>query len=130
MAQDEIEAFSLLQRLSKIEKTNRYWRLATLFLLLILASSVTSNLRSQGRIEPLPNPHDGFTPPDLRAQTVRSERFQLMDQGAVRGQVYMRDGAPVIELYDAAGNVTWSTSVRFKSALNRNTKGSAAAPRL
>jgi len=130
MAQDEVEAGSLLQRLSKIEKTNRYWRLATLFLLLILASSVTGTLRSQGRIEPLPNLPEGFTPPDLRAQTVRAERFQLMDQGAVRGQIYMRYGVPVIELYDAAGNVTWSTSVRFKSALNRNAKGSAAAPRL
>ena len=132
MAQHEIDARNLLQRVNQIEKASRCWRLATLFLLLILASSWTTTLRSQGGIEPLPNPHDRIIiPPNLRAPTVRSERFQLMDNGTVRGQIYMRDGIPVMELYDAAGNVTWSTSVRFKSALNRDPGGSSgAAPEL
>jgi hypothetical protein len=110
MAQDEVDLGSLLQRVSRMEKCSHYWRLATIFLLLILASSLTATLRSQGRIEPLPGPHYGIiTPPDLRTQTVQSERFQLMDGGVVRGQLYMHDGLPVVELYDSAGKVIWST---------------------
>jgi hypothetical protein len=110
MARDEVDLSSLVRRMNRIERGNGYWRLATIFLLLTLLSSVTTTLLSQETTSPPDLRGKMIGPPDLRAQTVQSERFQLMDDGSVRGELSMRDGKPVLELYDATGKVMWSTS--------------------
>jgi hypothetical protein len=113
--QDEVDVNRLLEHVSKIEKANRYWRLATLFLLLLLASSMTTTLRSQENLKSFDPRGKTLGPPDLRAPTVQSERFQLMDNGSVRAELAMSNGSPVLELYDAAGKVIWSTRARTET---------------
>jgi hypothetical protein len=121
MAQDEVDLSSLVRHIQRIERGNRYGRLATIFLLLTVLCSLTTTLLSQETMSPPDLRGKMIGPPDLRAQTVQSERFQLMDNGLVRGELSMRDGKPVLELYDTSGKVTWSTSANRLEVIGAGT---------
>jgi hypothetical protein len=101
MTTAEVVLPSMVERMQKLETANRRWKFAIVFLLLILASSATTDLMSQGRGEP----------PLVRATSVESQSFRLIDSdGTVRGRLGMEGGVPTLELYDQAGKVVWSTS--------------------
>lgn len=61
----------------------------------------------------------GAAPPaDLEDATVRASRFELVDaQGRVRGELSLRDGAPVFSLLDESG--------RDRLSLNHDAGGTA-----
>jgi hypothetical protein len=75
MARDEVDLSGLVGRMDRIERANRYLRLATIFLLLTLVFSVTTTLLSQETMTPPDLRGKMVGPPDLRAQTVQSERW-------------------------------------------------------
>ncbi len=70
MATAEIDLRAgLLERIQKLETQHNRWKLATLLLALVLASSLTIGLMSQEKIEP----------PMLRAKAVEAQSFSLKD---------------------------------------------------
>jgi hypothetical protein len=98
---------SLLGRMKKLEGQNRMWKIAGPLVLLTLGLSLTANVTAQQKAQDAP----------IRATTVEAQKFLLRDTaGTVMGQLTVRDGKPVLELYDVAGKVTWSTKQRVMGA--------------
>jgi hypothetical protein len=94
---------TLLARVRKLELQTRLWQIVGLLALSTLGFSRTANLMAQQVGQAAP----------LRATTVEAQDFLLKDtSGAVMGQLTVRDGKPALELYDASGKVTWSTTTR------------------
>jgi len=103
MTRTEFDVADLVERVRKLERQNRRWKLASLFLLFVIASSLATGLVAQERIEP----------PLMRAKTVEAQSFLLKDSdGIIRGQMNMRSGRPTFELYDKSGNVVWSAATK------------------
>jgi hypothetical protein len=103
MTKTEIEFTELGDRVRKLERQNRRWQLATLFLLFVVASSLATGLVAQERIEP----------PLMRAKTVEAQSFLLKDaDGNIRGRMNLRGDRPTFELYDKSGKVVWSAATK------------------
>jgi hypothetical protein len=97
----------LLARVKKLERQARIWQIVMLLVLLALGFSRTATVKAQqdSQLE------------KLRATTVEAQDFLLKDAaGRVLGQLSVRDGKAQLELYDASGKVTWSTSTRLMAA--------------
>jgi hypothetical protein len=94
---------TLRARVRKLEVQTRIWQVAGLLVLLALGFSRTANVMAQQAGQATP----------LRATTVEAQDFLLKDAGGtVMGQLTVRDGKPALELYDASGKITWSTTTR------------------
>jgi hypothetical protein len=94
---------ALLARVKRLEVQNRLWKIAAFLVLLTAGVFVTANVTAQQKAQDAP----------MRATTVEAQRFLLKDAaGTLMGQLTIRDGKPVLELYDASGKVTWSTDTR------------------
>jgi hypothetical protein len=94
---------TLLSRVKKLEVQTRTWQIVGLLVLLTLGFSQTANVMAQQKTQAEP----------VRATTVEAQDFLLKDAaGTVMGQLTVRDGKAQLELYDASGKVTWSTSTR------------------
>jgi hypothetical protein len=105
MPRTEIELNDLLERVHKLEIQNRRWKLASVVLIFVVASSLATGIVAQERIEP----------PLMRAKTVEAQTFVLKDvDGNIRGQMNMRAGKPTFELYDRDGKVVWSASTKVE----------------
>ena len=103
MTKSEIGLVQLIERVRKLEKQNRRWKLATLFLLFVVASSLATALVAQERIEP----------PLMRAKTVEAQSFLLKDaDGNIRGRMNLKADRPTFELYDKNGKVVWSAATK------------------
>jgi hypothetical protein len=103
MTKSEIGLAELIERVRKLERQNRRWKLATLFLLFVVASSLATGLVAQERIEP----------PLMRARTVEAQSFLLKDaDGNIRGRMNLRGDRPTFELYDKSGKVVWSAPTK------------------
>lgn len=103
MTKAEINLTELVGRVRKLERQNRRWRLATLLLLFVVASSLATGLVAQERIEP----------PLMRAKTVEAQSFLLKDaDGNIRGRMNLRGDRPTCELYDKSGKVVWSAPTK------------------
>lgn len=93
----------LALRVHALEKQNHRWKMVSLLALLLLAFSLTSGVRAQGR--------NG--PNLLRANSVEAQGFVLKDlAGNVRAALRMKDDRPVLELYDSFGRIVWSTPAK------------------
>jgi hypothetical protein len=106
MTKAEIDVTELVERVCKLERQNRRWKLATLLLLFVVASSLATGLLAQERIEP----------PLMRAKTVEAQSFLLKDaDGNIRGRMKrmnLRGDRPNFELYDKSGKVVWSAPTK------------------
>jgi hypothetical protein len=103
MRKTEIDLNELVERVHKLERQNRRWKLASFLLLFVVASSLATGLVAQERIEP----------PLMRAKTVEAQSFLLKDaDGIVRGKMNMKAGRPIFELYDQSGKVVWSAPTK------------------
>jgi hypothetical protein len=103
MTKTEVELTELGDRVRKLERQNRRWQFATLFLLFLVASSLATGLVAQERIEP----------PLMRAKTVEAQSFLLKDaDGNIRGRMNLRADRPTFELYDKSGKVVWSAPTK------------------
>ena len=99
----ELEVLSLAKRVQKLERTNRWWRVATAFLLLFILFSLQKTLMSQEGAQTEAHA--------LRANSVEAKAFRLVDdRGGARAWLGMRANGPTLELYDGAGHLTWSTA--------------------
>jgi len=99
MARTEIDFRELAERVQKLERQYCRWKLASFFLLFILACLLATGLVAQGKIEP----------PLVRAKAVEAQSFLLEDaNGTVRGQMKMKAGGPSFEIYDETGKIVWS----------------------
>jgi hypothetical protein len=97
----------LLCRGKKLEMRTRIWQIVALVALFALGISRTANVKAQQNSEL----------EKVRATTVEAQDFLLKDAaGRVLGQLSVRDGKAQLELYDASGKVTWSTSTRLMAA--------------
>lgn len=103
MTKAEIDVTELVERVCKLERQNRRWKLATLLLLFVVASSLATGLLAQERIEP----------PLMRAKTVEAQSFLLKDaDGNIGGRMNLRGDRPNFELYDKSGKVVWSAPTK------------------
>jgi hypothetical protein len=108
MIRTEIDLNELVERVRKLERQNRRWKLATVLLLFVGASSLATSLLAQQRIMP----PEGVTPL-MRAKTVEAQSFLLKDaDGNIRGQMNLKADRPTFELYDKNGRVVWSAPTR------------------
>jgi hypothetical protein len=95
---NEADFNALVSRMKRLERQNRFWQITGLAVFLILGVSLAANVKAQEKVQDIV---------EARLFLLRDSANHLMGQMAVRG-----DGKPVLELYDAAGKVTWSTSPR------------------
>lgn len=92
----------LLVRITKLERQNRFWKIAGLLMFLAAIFSLTANVTAQDT---------GVFAPKT---TVEARIFILRDSaGIMRGKMTVdSDRHPLLEFYDLDGNVTWSTEAR------------------
>jgi hypothetical protein len=103
MTRTENDFSDLVERVRKLERQNRRWKIASFLLLFVVGSSLATGLVAQERIEP----------PLMRAKTVEAHSFLLKDSdGNIRGQMNMKADRPNFELYDKSGRVVWSAPTR------------------
>jgi hypothetical protein len=102
-AVSEADLQELVERMGRLERQNRRWKLGSILAALVLAFSVAAGARAQQeRDQP------------LRAKTVEAETFLLKDSdGVTRGDLTVTNGVPVLQLYNANGKVFWSTTPRL-----------------
>jgi hypothetical protein len=93
----------LLVRVTKLERQNRFWKIAGLLMLLAAVLSLGATVVAQVEY--------GAKAPNT---TVEAQTFLLKDSaGHMRGKMTVdSDRHPVLEFYDLDGNVTWSTEAR------------------
>ncbi|MGC2331375.1 MAG: hypothetical protein WA581_07975 [Candidatus Acidiferrales bacterium] len=92
----------LVERMEKLERQNRLWKLGSVLAALVLVLSVALGTRAQQQRDEA-----------LRAKTVEAETFLLKDSdGVTRGELTVVNGIPVLQLYNANGKVFWSTVPR------------------
>ena len=102
MYASEVELNALVFRMKRLEKQNRFWKIVVLTVFLILGVSLTASVKAQQKVQDI----------------VEAQHFLLEDAaGHLMGQLSVRDGKPMIELYDAAGKVTWSTNTRVRGLM-------------
>ena len=102
------EMYLLAARIAKLETQNRFWKLAGVIAMLMLACSLVAGVAAQQRPGVIP-----------LGQQLRAESFVLTDaNGATRGEFGIKNGSPVLrlygpdpvlELYGPDGKVIWST---------------------
>jgi hypothetical protein len=92
---------TLEDRLRRLEKQGRWWRAATLVLLLGLGVPLTAAFAGQSDFD-----HGFILPP--RAEGIRAHAFLLTDRdGKVHGEWTMQGDQPVLKLFGADGKVLW-----------------------
>ncbi len=104
MTDTQSEFASLSSRVTALEKSNRRWRLVGLALVLVLFAAVLSGPKSYAVISAALN----------HPTAVTANEFILKDSGGhVRGRMTIVDGVPMIEFYNAAGQLWWFAPPKF-----------------
>jgi hypothetical protein len=110
MTKTEIDFGELAERVHELERQNCRWKLASFFLVFIVACLLSTGLVAQEKVEP----------PLMRAKAVEAQSFLLEDaDGTVRGQMRMKAGGPIFEVYDQTGNIVWSIPSKPKLTPSR-----------
>ena len=93
----------LIDRVEKLERHDGTWKLWSILATLVLALALGVGARAQQGQEDL-----------LRAKTIEAEDFLLKGpDGKTRGELTMKDGDPVLQLYGRDRRVLWSTKPTF-----------------
>jgi hypothetical protein len=104
MQTNEVDFNGLVVRMKRLERQNRFWKIAGATVLLILGVSLTANVTAQQKGQDVP----------MRVTTVEAQQFLLRDAaGNLMGELAVKDGKPMLELYDVTGKVRWSTNARM-----------------
>lgn len=105
----------LLRRVTKLERQNRFWKIAGLVTLLVAVLSVAAKVTAQQSDPNAPKPEVVRLLPATPSATVEARTFVLRDSaGAMRGKMTVDgDRHPVLEFYDLDGNVEWSTDAHW-----------------
>jgi hypothetical protein len=93
----------LLVRMTRLERHNRFFKMAALLTLLVAALFLTADVTAQR--------DPGVRP---STTTVEARTYLLKDSsGNLRGKMSVDgDRRPMLEFYDLDGNVIWSTDAR------------------
>jgi hypothetical protein len=98
---ESLASTALEARVGRLEKQARWWRAATLVLLLALGVLLTAAFSWQHEFD------RGFILPP-RTEGIRARAFLLTDRdGKVHGEWTMQGEQPVLKLYGANGKVVW-----------------------
>ncbi len=104
----------LLVRVTRLERQNRFWKIAGLSMLLVAVFSLAANVTAQ-QVDPnAPKPMVERLLKQPPSSTVEAQAFILKDStGIMRGKMTVDgDRHPLLEFYDLDGNVEWSTDAR------------------
>lgn len=103
MQMTDLDYNGLLVYVTKLERQNRFWKVAGLLMLLTAVFSLAANVKAQV--------DHGVKAPTT---TVEAQTFLLKDSaGKMRGKMTVdSDRHPVLEFYDLDGNIAWSTEAR------------------
>ncbi|HEY6441994.1 MAG TPA: hypothetical protein VIY66_01500 [Candidatus Acidoferrales bacterium] len=92
----------LANRVAKLERQNRFWKIAGVLAALALGAFVAIGVRAQE------------WHPTQRANLIEAGAFVLTDtNGVTKGEFSTKDGNPILELYGPTGKVIWSTNPRM-----------------
>ncbi|HEY6904923.1 MAG TPA: hypothetical protein VI216_11495 [Candidatus Acidoferrales bacterium] len=92
----------LANRIAKLERQNRFWKIGGVLATLALASLLAIGVRAQE-----------WPRPTQRAKLIEAGAFVLTDaNGVTKGEFSIKDGNPVLQLYGPTGKVIWSTNPR------------------
>ena len=101
----DVNLQGLVDRVVRLERQNRFWKLGGVLAVSALALSLVVGARAQ-------QPETKYTPEIPKA--IEAQSFLLRDaSGAKRGELGLENGVPKIELYNSSGKVTWSTNPRM-----------------
>src|SRR5690242_1691090 len=93
----------LANRIAKLERQNRFWKIGGVLAALALASLLAVGVRAQ---QEWPRPME-------RAKVIEAGAFVLTDaNGVTKGEFSTKDGNPILELYGPTGKLIWSTNPR------------------
>jgi hypothetical protein len=93
----------LANRIAKLERQNRFWKIGGVLAALALAALVTIGVRAQEWPRPME-----------RAKVIEAGAFVLTDaNGVTKGEFSTKDGNPILQLYGPTGKVIWSTNPRM-----------------
>ena len=94
----------LVERIGRLERQNRFWKIGGVAAIAALAFSLTAGVWAQEHVLPR------GTERTLKSPTVEAEHFILKESnGVTRGEFTMTPTGPVLELFGPDGKVTWST---------------------
>lgn len=94
----------LANRIAKLERQNRFWKIGGVLAVLALASLLAFSVRAQ---QEWPRPTE-------RAKLIEAEAFVLTDaNGVTKGEFSTKGGSPSLQLYGSNGKVIWSTNPRM-----------------
>ncbi|HTU32528.1 MAG TPA: hypothetical protein VMF66_01855 [Candidatus Acidoferrum sp.] len=92
----------LAERIAKLERQNRFWKIGGLLAIILLAFSVVAGLRAQEA-------------PAYSGRTIEAERFLLKGaDGRVLGEWSATRGGGALALYSPDGKVIWSSVPRIQ----------------
>jgi len=104
MSTSQGDCGELAERIKRLERQNRMWKIGGLAAVVALAAAITASALAQQY--PLPRGAQR----ELRAPTVEAEHFVLKsDSGQTEGELTVTPQGPVLNLYDVNGRVIWST---------------------
>ena len=114
MQMSDTDFNALLVRVTKLERQNRFWKIAGLLMLLAAVFSLAANVTAQQVGPNAPKPEVVRLLRSAPSTTVEAQTFILKDSaGVMRGKMTVDgDRHPVLEFFDLDGNVTWSTEAR------------------
>lgn len=93
----------LANRIAKLERQNRFWKVTGVLTVLALASLLAIGVRAQE-----------WPRPAQRAKLIEAESFVLTDaNGVTKGEFSTKGGSPSLQLYGSNGKVIWSTNPRM-----------------
>jgi hypothetical protein len=93
----------LANRIAKLERQNRFWKIGGMLAALALAALATIGVRAQEWPRPME-----------RAKVIEAGAFVLTDaNGVTKGEFSVKDGNPILQLYGPTGKVIWSTNPRM-----------------
>jgi len=94
----------LTNRIAKLERQNRFWKIGGALAAVALASLLAVGVRAQQE----------WPRPTQRAKLIEAQDFVLTDaDGVTKGEFSTKDGNPILELYGPTGKVIWSTNPRI-----------------
>jgi len=94
----------LANRIAKLERQNRFWKIGGVLAALALASLLAVGVRAQQE----------WLRATQRAKLIEAQDFVLTDaNGITKGEFSTKDGNPILELYGPTGKVIWSTNPRM-----------------
>jgi hypothetical protein len=105
MNENRTDVEQLVERITRLEKQNWFWKWGGLLAIVMLAFSLTAGLRAQEIQAQLP----------YRARTVEAQRFVLKSgNGKVLGEWSATPGGGALVLYSPDGKLIWSSMPRIQ----------------